>query len=160
MAVEVIYSDQRLPSFQDENLIFLAGPTPRLKFVASWRPEALIILEEIGFDGMVFVPEAEGGGWASTFEEQVEWEQEALEACSQFGCIAAWVPRDLETMPAFTTNVEFGLYVEGGRLLYGRPDGSPKTRYLDWIYKDRTEGEPFSNLRDLLVASVDMAYDF
>ena len=39
--------------------IFLAGPTPRSKEVKSWRPEAIRLLKEKGFDGVVFVPEFE-----------------------------------------------------------------------------------------------------
>lgn len=34
-------------------------------------------------------------------------------------------------MPAFTTNVEFGEDLHSGKMLYGRPDGAPKMRYLD-----------------------------
>lgn len=37
--------------------IFLAGPTLRKEIVKSWRPQAIEILEELGFDGVVYVPE-------------------------------------------------------------------------------------------------------
>tara|TARA_Y100000034_G_scaffold117534_1_gene157103 strand:- start:86 stop:562 length:477 start_codon:yes stop_codon:yes gene_type:complete len=157
--MNVVYANQRLPSFQDERIIFLVGPTPRQKFVKSWRPDALKTLTEIGFDGLVLVPERNDEERSTTYIDQIEWEQEGLEACSQFGCIAAWVPRELETMPAFTTNVEFGLYVESGHLLYGRPANAPKTRYLDWIYTNRTKRVPHDNLRGLLIESAVMAND-
>ena len=154
--MNVIYANQKLPSFQDEQIIFLVGPTPRDKHVPSWRPDAIEILRDLGYEGLVLVPEDSEGQFRREYTDQIAWEQEGLEACSEFGCIAAWVPRCLETMPAFTTNVEFGLFVESGRLLYGRPDSAPKTAYLDWIYQDRTGRQPLLFLRELMVEAVKM----
>lgn len=36
--------------------IFLAGPTPRERGVVSWRPEAINLLQQFGYNGAVFVP--------------------------------------------------------------------------------------------------------
>ncbi len=44
----------------------------------------------------------------------------------------AWVPRNLNTMPAFTTNVEWGMYWDSGRIVLGAPEGAPKNEYLQW----------------------------
>jgi hypothetical protein len=44
--MKLIYSDQPLPNLK-EPAIFLAGPTPRSLNVASWRPEAIKILEQL-----------------------------------------------------------------------------------------------------------------
>jgi len=127
--------------------IFLAGPTPRSIDVQSWRPEALDLLSQLHFDGTVLIPERRD--WATKFEynEQVEWEWQGLENCH---AIVFWIPRNLSTMPAFTTNVEFGSYVRSGRAYYGRPDGSPKNDYLDWLYEKVTKREPENNLENLL----------
>jgi hypothetical protein len=65
------------------------------------------------------------------YTDQVEWEYVGLEGCR---VVAFWVPRDLATLPGFTTNVEFGRYVGSGRCVYGRPEGAAHTRYLDWLY--------------------------
>ena len=51
----VNYSDQEI--IKGEKSIFLAGPTPREKDIISWRNEAIKILENLGFDGIVYVPE-------------------------------------------------------------------------------------------------------
>ena len=80
--MRVYYAPQRLPSFQSESPIFLVGPTPREISVPSWRPEALSILEHLGYDGIVLVPEPEDGNWPKSFLEQVEWEHQGLEAAS------------------------------------------------------------------------------
>ena len=131
--------------------IFLVGPTPRDTETESWRPYAVEILESFGWDGDVLIPERRGWNVKFDYIDQVEWEKKGIEACHQEGCVAAWVPRDLETMPAFTTNVEFGLCVTSGRFVYGRPDSAPNNRYLDWLYCSmREDRKPYDNLHDLM----------
>ncbi len=155
--MKVIYAQQPIPDLGGKQMIFLVGPTPRSSSVPSWRPGALSLLEDKGFDGNVFVPEPEGGDWVGDYIDQIGWEDQALTYCGRRGCIAAWVPRDLETMPAFTTNVEFGLYLLSGRLLYGRPPGAPKTSYLDRMYQIKTGTSPYDSLEDLMEGAVGMA---
>jgi hypothetical protein len=130
-----------------ERSLFLAGPTPRAADVVSWRPEALATLDRLGFEGDVLAPEP----FTGDFRTQVEWERDGLERAAR---ILFWVPRDLERLPGFTTNVEFGRYVGTGRTLYGRPPGSPKTRYLDWLYREVTGNEPHTELESLLRAAL------
>jgi len=135
--------------------IFLVGPTPRDSETPSWRPDAIEILKQLGFEGVVFVPERDD--WSGVdYPTQCEWEHEALHYSSNMGCIAAWVPRDLKTMPAFTTNVEFGRFVDCGRFVYGRPDSAPKNRYLDWLYKEETGLPPCQSLKGLMKLAVEM----
>ena len=110
--------------------MFLAGPTPRSNDVASWRPEALNLLRSRGFSGVVFVPENDDGAVMTSYMEQVEWERTALAAAD---VILFWVPRQLETMPAFTTNVEFGTWASSGKCVLGFPTEAPKCRYLAWL---------------------------
>lgn len=130
--------------------IFLVGPTPRSSGVPSWRPNALKLLRKAGFGGSIYIPEDQSGEWKHSYMDQVEWEHEALEHCRENGAILAWVPRHLETMPSFTTNVEFGLYVKEDSFFYGRPNDAPKNRYLDWAYKKFRGEEPSNNLSDLI----------
>lgn len=65
-----------------------------------------------------------------------------------------WMPRHLETLPGFTSNVEFGRYVGSGRVVYGRPEGAPHTRYLDWLYQKLTGNEPGRTLEGTLKTAV------
>lgn len=131
--------------------IFLAGPTPRAPDVPSWRPEALQYLEALGFGGSVFVPERTPGlpsisSCGSTYEDMVNWELRHLNAAS---CILFWVPRDLATMPGFTTNVEFGCWVvrNPGKLVLGHPPWAVKMRYLALLAR-RYEVPTTNCLRD------------
>ena len=140
--MQVIYAKEHVP-----HSIFLVGPTPRSKSVKSWRPEALAMLAELKYKGTVYSPEPRDGNWSSGYEDQIEWENQAIQSST---CVVAWVPRDIETMPAFTTNVEFGMLLRSGKFLYGRPDGSPKCAYLDYMYTKTTGKEPVSNLAVLL----------
>jgi hypothetical protein len=134
--------------------IFLAGPTPRDAKTPSWRPEALRILEdELAFSGTVLVPETRD--WAPHNEKngQVHWEWEAL---NQATVIAFWVPRNLKDMPALTTNVEFGMFANSGKLVLGYPPEAPKMLYLNNL-ATRYRIPTVSTLRGLLELAVSVA---
>ena len=128
--MQVNYSDQEV--ILARKSIFLAGPTPRDEAVHSWRPYAIKLLREMGFDGVVYVPEYSTGEVLHNYDSQIAWEWKALDNA---GAILFWVPRNLETMPAYTTNVEFGYWVRDDRAFYGRPSSAVLVRYLDSLYK-------------------------
>ncbi|MGD9726493.1 MAG: nucleoside 2-deoxyribosyltransferase domain-containing protein [Nitrospira sp.] len=140
--MKVVHVPDSLPAHHAfrpvRNSIFLAGPTPRSGAVRSWRPEALQILDGLGHTGYVFVPETAGWGWSGDYDAQVLWEWQAL---GRAASVVFWVPRDLETMPAFTTNVEFGMIVSmfPGRAVLGFPVGCPKMRYLESLARRQDE---------------------
>lgn len=131
-AVDVVWAREPLPAGPS---IFLAGPTPRRDTVPSWRPDAIRAIEDTwtGVDTLaVFTPESRGGKRAAEYHDQVEWEIAALDSAS---VILFWIPRDVATMPAFTTNVEFGLYAASCRVVLGCPPDCPnpeRNRYLIW----------------------------
>lgn len=127
--LKVVYAKEELPT-EIVKSIFLAGPSPRDSWVPSWRPEALKILEELGYDGHVFVPEPRDGKFAGDYVDQVEWETSALH---QADCIVFWVPRDMKTFPGLTTNVEFGVWADTGKCVLGTPSGAENVRYLQWM---------------------------
>jgi hypothetical protein len=149
MQTTMLYPDAnpRLGSSELERSLFLAGPTPRSKNVASWRPEAIRILGKIGFDGNVLVPERSDWTAANCYEHQIKWEWAGLDNCT---LIVFWVPREMATMPALTTNVEFGLYVRSKPCLYGRPSSAVSCRYLDYLYENATGAAPIDNLEQLM----------
>lgn len=114
--------------------IFLAGPTPRHHEVKSWRPEALRELES--FEGTVYVPESRSGRSRHSYDDQVQWETDALVAAT---CIMFWVPRELAPDPngyprmgALTTNMEFGMWMRSGKVVLGYPPRAEKMNYLAW----------------------------
>lgn len=133
--------------------IFLAGPTPRDRQTPSWRPDFIKVLEQKEFVCTVFVPETADGWWHNNYDAQCEWEHEYL---NEADWIAFWVPRNLETMPAFTTNIEFGYWMAENpdKVIYGRPDGAPKTKYLDWLYQNKLGETPTNSMKSLADAII------
>lgn len=120
--MKVTYALERI-----EKSIFLAGPTPRDETVPTWRKDALVLLNNMGFTGTVYVPESDNWRAHGSYNNQVDWEWEALNVAT---VIAFWIPRDLSDMPAFTTNVEFGLFSMSSKAVLGYPLESPKMNYL------------------------------
>jgi 8-oxo-dGTP pyrophosphatase MutT (NUDIX family) len=127
----LIYAKDPLPTKMVKS-IFLAGPTPRGPEVESWRPQAIGYLEALGYDGHVFIPEPANGQWAKNYDDQVEWEEEAL---NQADCIMFWLPRTLDTMLALTTNDEWGVWKYSGKVVFGAPPTAEKVRYQDYYAK-------------------------
>lgn len=140
------YSDEKV--IKGKKSIFLAGPTPRSENIKSWRKEACSILEENGFDGVLYVPEYSTWRPKDSYDNQAMWEREALMEAT---VIVFWIPRELPDMPAFTTNVEFGYWLHTGKVLYGRPDNAEKIKYLDWLYELDYKVKPINNLKELMV---------
>jgi 8-oxo-dGTP diphosphatase len=128
MTLSIVYAQTPFPT-KVVRTLFLAGPTDRSNRPTAWRQEALQILRDLDFDGHVFIPEAEDGKWNGKSEEQNEWEQLAL---LRADAIVFWVARDLENMPGFTTNIEWGQWMQSGKVVLGIPDGAPKTSYMEW----------------------------
>jgi hypothetical protein len=87
------------------------------------------------------------------YTDQTEWEHAGL---SKATVILFWVPRDMATMPALTTNVEFGLWIAETpeKVIYGRPDTAANVRYLDWLYTKRAGRTALNTLEDTLKAAV------
>lgn len=135
MTVNLVYAREPIPPTGPS--MFLAGPTPRRgEGVQSWRPAAVAELERqwAGTTPLtVFTPESRGGKRADHYDDQVAWETDARVAAD---AILFWIPRDLATLPGFTTNVEFGLDVTSGRVVLGCPPDCPnpeRNRYLIWV---------------------------
>jgi hypothetical protein len=143
--MHVVYSNMPC-EIKSAHSIFLIGPTPRSPRVESWRPEAIGFLERAGYRGTILVPEP-----FIDYKQQIEWEYAGTEAAT---VLAAWVPRKMEDMPGLTTNVEFGLYVRSGKLIYGRPAWAEKCRYLDTVYAREVGKTPHDTLESLLAEAM------
>ena len=73
-----------------------------------------------------------------------------------------WVPRVIDRslptlgMPAFTTNVEFGFHIgkNPAKVIYGHPEGAPKTRYLDALYTEHTGRQPSTTLEETITQAI------
>ncbi len=156
-----IHSDEGLTS-KDNTIpsVFLAGPSPRgygIGFPPDWRDDAFQYFENDylfnAVGGQVFIPRPTSGN-SSNYDGQIEWE---LHHLAMANCIMFWVPRQAPDMLGLTTNIEFGLTVKNGRIVYGRPDGALQTRYLDHLYKKFKNREPHTTLEETANAAITMA---
>lgn len=151
--MKLIYARQWSLQFLKRPVVFLAGPTPRDAETPSWRAEAIEHFRDT--DLTVLVPEDKGWGLTSgNYREQVLWEWEALDVAD---VIAFWVPRDLACLPGFTTNVEFGMYWNSGKIIAGWPIATPKVRYLEMLYQRGGEKPLYSSLEALCQAAIHKA---
>lgn len=106
--------------------VFLAGPTIRdSKRGTPWRREAEQIFSGYFPEGALYIPEPFNPEY--DFSHQVLWEDIFL---NHANCILFWIPRDLETLPGFTTNIEFGEWMKSGKIVLGYPEDALKMRYL------------------------------
>lgn len=131
--------------------IFLAGPTPRDYVSSSWREEAVKILNQLNFDGHVFIPEPRDGFFKGDYIDQVNWETEAL---NRADIIVFWVPRNSD-MPALTTNIEFGTWATSGKVVLGYPENAEHMRYLQ-VMADEIKIPSFKSLEDTLKKAIDI----
>lgn len=159
--MKIVYTGEDAPNTFNKS-IFLAGPTPRNpQEVESWRPDAIKILEDKGFDGVVFSPESQDSKSNMDYDDQIAWEHKYL---NMSDCIVFWVPRDLSLdnngqmkMPAFTTNVEWGTWKDSGKVVFGCPSDlkARKNKYLKY-YADFYKVDGGATLTETLDAALDM----
>lgn len=158
--MKLVYSNMPLDSLQLVDLkwpksVMLCGPTSRSIDIKSWRPDAIEFFEKAGFDGTLLIPEHKTGEIID-YDEQIEWEHTCLLHAE---CVMFWIPRNLENMPGYSTNIEFGMccgiFYDYSMVVYGRPVDAPKCRYLDALWKKRSPNwEPAETLEDTVKAVI------
>ncbi len=112
--------------------MFLAGPTARQGEIPSWRKEAVRLLAEANWDGAVFIPEPRPGTpWPTKPQHDiiVDWEITGL---NRADCNLFWVPRSEDTLPGFTTNIEWGDFFKSGRAVLGCPSTAVRMNYMKY----------------------------
>lgn len=132
--MKLVYAGEDTPEVLTKSL-FLAGCSSRnQEEVESWRKDAIQILDDIGFEGEVFIPEGRDGKFKLDYTDQVDWEEKHLKIAD---CILFWIPRDLSPdskgnpkMAGLTTNVEFGVWADSGKVVMGAPKDADKNTYI------------------------------
>jgi len=127
-----VYATDMIPPLGDK--VFLAGPTPRELDVKTWRPLMVKKLREAGYEGHILMPEKENPEDGYDYDTQVVWEERALNASD---LILFWVPRKLDSMPGFTTNIEFGYWANSGKCVLSYPKNAEKMRYMHMMAEKR-----------------------
>jgi hypothetical protein len=126
--------------------IFLAGPSRRDGILTPWREEAIQIMKDNGYNGYVFSPEP----FVNNYTYQIDWENFHLTCASR---IVFWIPRDLDTLPGFTTNIEWGEWMKSGKVILGYPIGTPKIDYIQ--YKAECYNVPvYHDLKSTIIRAI------
>lgn len=147
--MNIIYLQEDLEDvkYLDGKSIFLAGPTPIkddsglfqktfnlfTENTKSWRNEALSYFKKEKFKGTILIPEERNGdSLPFEWDSQIDWEQESLKKSD---IILFWIPRDLNDLPGFTTNIEFGYWVatNPSKIIVGAPKNTPKMKYIKYL---------------------------
>lgn len=149
--MKVIYAQEKINI--EGKSVFLAGPTPRDKNIKSWRKDVLAYFEHRGFDGTVLVPEFENevaGRFA--YERQIDWEEAALEKAD---LIIFYIPRDVKTLPGFTTNIELGMWFERepGKIRLAIPPEAQKCDYIRYV-ADKKYINIYDNYQELVIETI------
>ncbi len=134
--MQIVYSCKPIPATISKS-IFLAGPSLRKgqDHLVSWRIKALSVLEQLGYDGVVFVPEADGGNWDELDYKQVnDWETRCLNIADN---IIFYINRDVENgLLGLTTNDEFGYWKRSGKCILCTEPNADSVRYQEiWAEK-------------------------
>lgn len=136
--MQLVFSDDEFPNAVSKT-VFLAGPSPRYAEGSTiqtdtWRHKAVDMLASLGFDGHVFIPLPKfafypGSATKGVFDylKQIGWEQAAMDRAD---VLFFYVDRQADNQ-GLTTNIEFGKYVDSGRMIYTRPKSAQKVRYMD-----------------------------
>ncbi|MEG2310748.1 MAG: nucleoside 2-deoxyribosyltransferase domain-containing protein [Clostridia bacterium] len=143
------YSTQDV--IENKKSIFLAGPIPREKGSTNWRMDAIKLFEKYKYDGLLYIPQDEAGLIVDGDQDETKWELKALAIAKK---IMFWVPREFPAMLGLTTNVEFGMWIQSKKVIYGRPDNALMIDYLDLLYEKYYHQKPENNLDDLIKKSV------
>lgn len=153
---KIIYTGEDID--RNNHSIFLSGPTYRVNkeenfdSSESWRKKALKIFQYYNYPYIIYVPEYRNNKkpYNLIYENQIDWEISAMDSSD---VILFWIPRDLDNLPAFTTNVEFGLFLDSGKIVIGAPKEAPKNEYLK--YRCKLLGIPWYNtLEECIDASL------
>lgn len=127
--MKVIYSLQEIDPSKPS--IFLGGCTIRLKDKQnkiSWREQAITYFKDM--DIQIIYPEFENDIMPSdwTYSRQVSWETKMLKQATY---ILFWIPRNInDKMYGFTTNIEFGEYLNSNKIFVGSPINADNNDYL------------------------------
>lgn len=151
-SINLVYAQEEFPKTITKS-IFLAGPTTREDGITQWRKEAIQLLQNMNYDGTVFIPEIRDGIFNNKYNDQVEWEQKCLDACD---CILFWIDR--EYSEGLTTNIEWGKYQHSEKIAVGFPKESKHNKYIE--YECNNFQIPIhNNLNELIKFAVDFIGD-
>lgn len=121
-SMHVVYA-RELPPQRFSKSIFLTGPSH-----AAWQLQALKMLEELAYDGVVFVPIPRDGTSEYDHDFPVEWEAAHV---NMSDVVVFWLPHDTKDVASRITHIEFGMLYDSGKAILGYPEeDTPHMGYM------------------------------
>lgn len=148
--------DQAVVTLTHADSIFLAGPVPADGSNKAWRNiEAIPLLEEMGFNGIVYVPEFSSSIQVRNRQEIRMWELRALYLAHKIVC---WLPYPVDLSdpdilsPTLTNYIPADEIIEeySDKILYGRPPQEHES-YIDTLFH---KNKAYDSLEELLKQAV------
>jgi hypothetical protein len=149
---DLVYALEPVPQ-PPARTVFLAGPVPRDAGAASWHEEAVSEIRRTGFRGCVVVPRSRPDALIVDPDEPRRWEHDAM---SRSDALLFWIPRVLWTLPALTSNLEWGVWHDSGKAVLGAPPSAPKMSYLRF-YAEIGEAPQATSLAEAARIAVELA---
>lgn len=133
--MKLVYTCEAIPN-EITKSVFLAGPSlrPEQSHMISWRLKAIKILEQLNYDGVVFIPEARGGNHLDLeFSKVNEWEHKCMNIADN---ILFYINRNIEEgLLGLTTNTEVGIWFSSGKSVLCTEPNSDNIRYQEALAK-------------------------
>jgi ADP-ribose pyrophosphatase YjhB (NUDIX family) len=141
--VKVLMAREEYPEKVSRS-VFLAGP------ITGWREEAVNMLKDKGWNGVVINPVAED--YEEHYEEQVEWERKMLSATD---FVIFWWPK-----VSNVSCVEFGDMLDTAKVISGYDkDMEDDISYIEETYKEYYEKDLHTNLEKCIDDLIEQSED-
>ena len=128
--MQLVFMGEPYPQKVEKMLFLAASALHEGKLSSSWRIAAIQLLEQLGYDGIVYIPENREGcptTAALDYEARVKWTRGAL---MRSDVIVFWLSEDLKSMPNIVMGVELGWLMQSGRIVLGAPLETGEIRAL------------------------------
>lgn len=128
--MNIVYTKESLTE-NTKPTIFLAGPVPRDHHPEHWRKDAIDYLDQKQFTGTVYCPMLQGCQYIPDHEyngTHMDWEYDAMHKSD---LILFWMPRDMKRYLALTSNIEWGMWFDTGKVVLGYPTDA---EHMDHIH--------------------------
>lgn len=134
--------------------IYLTLPKTTEEIELNFVKESLRILEELDFNGEVYISQSLIKKVESRLVNKKQIDQEFFEISK---VIVFWVPKLMIETAGYINPLELEYWISSKKIIYGRPDNIYKTAYLDWFYENEYTFKPFNDLQKLLEVAVYIA---
>ena len=128
--MHIVHAPHEFPDEWSKS-IFLTSPKASNSPATPWHHEAIGVLRQLGYDGVVFVPNRDTN--SSDQSDHLEWELRAMHSAD---AIVYWLPPETESELDTRVTIELGRWIHSHNLFLGHPDNGQVAPYLDRMLRE------------------------